>query len=480
MRNAPLPPEPRSVSTPDPPTIFALSSGRGPAGVAVIRISGPMSGPILDFMAKPRAAPRRAALRRIYDPVSRERLDEALVLWFPAPSSETGEDMAELQVHGGGAVVRSVLAALAKIPDCRMAEPGEFARRAFENGRIDLTAAEGLADLIDAETDAQRRQALVQAGGAFGRLCESWRDQLLEARALTEAAIDFSDEGDVAADALDRARALAQPLLADLDRHLAGAHRGEIVRDGFRVVLAGPPNAGKSSLLNALARRDVAIVSPEPGTTRDVVEAHLDLGGYAVIVTDTAGLREATGAIEREGIRRTVERASQAGLVIWLVDATAPIWSPPAGLAPDPARMLVVFNKADLGVRPPAPASAFDLSAQVGGLTPLALTPSSPPPLSISALTGSGLPALIDRLAAEVAARLHDADGSALPTQARHRVALTDCRAALARFLAPNRPEPELAAEDLRLAADALGRITGRVDAEHVLGLIFGRFCIGK
>ncbi len=461
--------------TPDQPTIFALSSGRGPAGVAVIRISGPAAGPILDAMAKPRPAPRRAAFRRIHDPVSGEQLDEALALWFPAPSSETGEDMAELQVHGGGAVVRSVLAALAKIPGCRLAEPGEFARRAFENGRIDLTAAEGLADLVDAETEAQRRQALAQAGGAFGRLCDRWRDRLLEARALAEAAIDFSDEGDVATDALDRARALVHALLPDLDRHLAGAHRGEIVRDGFRVVLAGPPNAGKSSLLNALARRDVAIVSPEPGTTRDVLEAHLDLGGYAVIVTDTAGLREATGAIEQEGIRRTVERAGQADLVIWLVDATAPVWAPPAGLTQTPDRLLIVLNKSDAGdagVRSPAQPSAFDQSLSAGGLTPAA-------PLPISALTGAGLPALIDRLAAEVATRLHDA-GSALPTQARHRAALTDCRAALSRFLAPSRPEPELAAEDLRLAADALGRITGRVDVEHVLGLIFGRFCIGK
>lgn len=440
-------------------------------------MSGPKAGYILDAMARPRPAPRRAALRRIHDPVSHEILDEALVLWFPAPASETGEDMAELQVHGGGAVVRSVLAALSKVTGCRLAEPGEFARRAFENGRIDLTAAEGLADLIDAETDAQRRQALIQAGGAFGRQCEAWRDGLLEARALTEAAIDFSDESDVAADALDRARALAHPLLADLDRHLAGAHRGEIVRDGFRVVLAGPPNAGKSSLLNALARRDVAIVSPEPGTTRDVLEAHLDLGGYAVIVTDTAGLREATGAIEQEGIRRTVERAGQADLVIWLVDATSPVWAPPAGLTPTPDRLLVVLNKCDLGARPPAPAPANKAGTQFGGLTP---TVQSTRPLSISAQTGAGLPALIDRLAVEVAARLHDAHGSALPTQARHRTALTDCRSALNRFLEPSHPEPELAAEDLRLAADALGRITGRVDAEHVLGLIFGRFCIGK
>lgn len=465
----------------DQPTIFALSSGRGPAGVAVIRLSGPVSPAVLDAMAKPRPAPRRAALRYIADPVTGEVLDQALVLFFPSPRSETGEDMAELQVHGGAAVVRAVLGALAKMPDCRPAEPGEFARRAFANGRIDLTAAEGLADLIDAETEAQRRQALNQAGGAFARLCDGWRATLLEARALAEAAIDFSDESDVAADVFDRARALVAPMLADLERHLSGAHRGEIVRDGFRIVLAGHPNTGKSSLLNALACRDVAIVSPEAGTTRDVLEARLDLGGYAVVVADTAGLREASGAIEQEGMRRTHAQARQADLVIWLVDATAPVWAPPTDLTPDPRRLLVVMNKADLdhgdhGVRPPAADLESDRGGSAGGLTPSpAITT-----LSISALTGVGLPALVERLTSEVAARLQDAGASTLPTQARHRAALADCRDALQRFLRPTHPEPELAAEDLRLAADALGRITGHVDAEAILGQIFGRFCIGK
>jgi tRNA modification GTPase len=463
---------------PDLPTIFALSSGPGRAGVAVVRISGPAACLALDRMAAPRPPPRYAALRRIRQPLTGELLDQGLVLYFAAPASETGEDVVEFQLHGSPAVVRAVLRALASLPGYRLAEPGEFARRAFENGRMDLTAAEGLADLVDAETDAQRRQALAHASGAFGRLCDGWRAEALEARALVEAAIDFSDEADVADDAIDRARTIATRLLAALDRHLADANRGEIVREGFRVVLAGPPNAGKSSLLNALARRDVAIVSPEAGTTRDIIEAHLDLGGYRVVVADTAGLRETAGSIEQEGMRRALARAREADLVIWLVDAAAPVWLPPPGLASRP--VLVVLNKADLagtsGVRPPAPAAAPTHDASTVGLTPSPLSP----PLAISALTGAGLPALIGRLAAEVALRLEDVASAVMPTQARHRAALADCRRAIARFLAPAASEPELAAEDLRLAADALGRITGRVDAEEVLGLIFGRFCIGK
>ncbi len=472
-------------ATAEPSTIFALSSGHGRAGVAVIRMSGPMAGCVLEAMASPRPLPRRAALRRIIDPASGELLDVALVLLFSGPASETGEDIAELHLHGSPAVIRAVLACLSRQPGCRLAEPGEFARRAFMNGKIDLTAAEGLADLIDAETDAQRRQALAQAGGAFARTCDAWRDRLLEARALTEAAIDFSDEADVAETALADARSVAVPLREEIDRYLAGANRGEIVRAGFRVVLAGPPNAGKSSLLNALAKRDVAIVSPEPGTTRDVLEAHLDLGGYAVTMTDTAGLRESTGSIEREGISRALERARHAHLIIWLIDATNPVWTPPPelGAAPGEARrpVLTVVNKADM-LSPggplawPAPGSpAPDPKVYASAHT--AMTP-----MMISATTGIGLQELIAHLAATVRAAAESGTTAeiSVPTQLRHRTALQDCRAALDRFLDPARPEPELAAEDLRLAADALGRITGRIDAEQILGLIFGRFCIGK
>jgi tRNA modification GTPase len=452
-------------------TIFALSSGRGKAGVAVVRVSGPSAGLVLDRMAPPRPKPRRAAFRRIVDPHSGELLDAALVLFFEGPRSETGEDMAELQLHGSPAVVRRVLHALGTVPGCRLAEPGEFARRAFLNGKIDLTAAEGLADLIDAETDAQRRQALAHASGGFARLCDGWRGRLLEARALAEAAIDFSDEPDVAADSMLRARDMARALCGDIEGNLANAHSGEIVRDGFRVVIAGPPNVGKSSLLNALARRDVAIVSPEPGTTRDVVEVHLDLAGYAVIVADTAGLRDAPGAVEQEGIRRTRDRARAAELVLWLVDATAPQWQPPAGLASGAEQLLTVVNKADCiaGTARPAPPAVHVVQSGA-----------SATPIWVSALTGAGLPDLVARLSSLVSARLEDAAAGLLPTQARHRAALSACAQALSRLRATPNLAPELAAEELRHAADALGRITGRIDAEEVLGAIFGRFCIGK
>ena len=450
-------------------TIFALSSGRGRAGVAVIRISGPSARQVLERMAAPCPPPRRAAFRRIVDPVSGELLDAALVLFFAGPGSETGEDIAELQLHGSPAVVSAVLRALGTCPGCRLAEPGEFARRAFLNGKIDLTAAEGLADLIDAETDAQRRQALAQAGGAFARVCEDWRQRLLEARALTEASIDFSDEPDVAADALDRARAIARPLLDDVNTHLAGAHRGEIVRDGFRVVLAGAPNAGKSSLINILAKRDIAIVSDEPGTTRDLLQVHLDLAGYAVVMTDTAGLREAGSVVEREGMRRARTSARDADLVVWLADAAQPVW-PPSDLVTAEERLLVVLNKIDLlpaGMGgPPAPA-------------PPAPAPSAPP-LRMSTRTGEGIATLLDIIGQRIAEAVDRHAASVVPTQERHRLHLLACAEALSRALSLPQPESELAAEDLRLAGDALGRITGRVDAEEVLGQIFGRFCIGK
>jgi tRNA modification GTPase len=447
-----------------PATIFALSSGQGRAGVAVIRISGPRAKEVLERMAAPCPPPRRAAFRKIVDPVSSELLDAALVLFFAGPTSETGEDIAELQLHGSPAVVRSVFRALDGLDGCRMAEPGEFARRAFLNGKIDLTAAEGLADLIDAETDAQRRQALTQAGGAFARLCDSWRQRLLEARALAEAAIDFADESDVADDALAKARAAIAPLLADIEQVRSGANRGEIVRDGFQVVLAGAPNAGKSSLLNLLARRDVAIVSAEPGTTRDIIEARLDLGGYAVIVADTAGLRDEGGPVELEGMRRTKARAGTADLIVWLADVPDPVW-PTAELLVGSPPILYVANKSDL-------------SPQVRGIPRDGSAPEAA--IRISALTGDGVTELVARLTSIVASRVTTAAGAGLPTQERHRRALSACVDALRSCLEPTNTEPEMIAEDLRLATDALGRITGRIDAEDILGEIFGRFCIGK
>jgi tRNA modification GTPase len=442
------------------PTIFALSSGHGRAGVAVIRVSGPAAGVALDRMAAPRPKPRVAALRHIRDAQTTELLDHGLVLWFAGPHSETGEDMAEFQVHGGRAVVQGMLAALAKIDGCRLAEAGEFARRAFENGKLDLTGVEGLADLIDAETAAQRRQALRQAGGALWQIYEGWRQRLIAAMAQLEAVIDFSDEADVLADIMRKARGEVEALAQAITNHLDDGHRGEVLRDGFQVVLAGAPNVGKSSLLNALARRDVAIVSEEAGTTRDVIEVKLDLDGLPIIVSDTAGIREASGKVEQEGIRRTLGRARAADLLLWLVDAAAPATAAPAEIAIEAARTLVVVNKMDL------------LDSKVIPVLPEGA-------IAISALTGFGLDQLARRIAAFAAARIGDSETPAL-TQARHRQQLERCRAPLRTFLASPIEDVELRAEDLRRAAYALGRLTGAIDVEDVLGEIFGRFCIGK
>jgi tRNA modification GTPase len=342
-----------------------------------------------------------------------------------------------------------------------MAEPGEFARRAFENGKIDLTAAEAIADLVDAETDAQRKQALRQAGGALARLYDDWRDELIRAQALTESAIDFSDEADVGATAGGDARELVARLVPSIRAHLDDGRRGEIVREGFRVTIAGAPNVGKSSLLNTLAKREAAIVSDEAGTTRDVIEVTLDLGGVPVVVSDTAGIREAEGKVEREGIRRAVARARDADLVLWLMDATDPQSEPPADLAAGSLAMLWVLNKMDLAEAPRSP-------------------PTLPAGwLRLSLRTGEGLPELTDAIQAKAQASVGTSEAPAL-TQARHRQQLEACAEALETYLAGTLSEPELRAEDLRRATTALGRITGRVDVEDVLGEIFSRFCIGK
>jgi tRNA modification GTPase len=413
---------------------------------------------VLDLMAPPRPSPRYAAARHLRVPDTGERIDYGLALWFPGPASFTGEDTAELHLHGGRAVVKAVLGALSAIPGCRLAEAGEFARRAFDNGRIDLAEAEGLADLIDAETEAQRRQALRQAEGGLSALTEDWRSRLVAASALVEAAIDFSDEADVSAGAFAEAQRIAAALEAAIARHLDDGHRGEILREGFDVVLAGAPNVGKSSLLNALARREAAIVSAEAGTTRDVIEVRLDLEGLPVIVSDTAGLRAATGEVEREGIRRTLARAHRADLLLWLSDARAPEALPHA-LEALADRALVVLNKADL-LEGKAATAADEL-------------------LLISARTSAGIDDLARRLAAIARERIGERE-EPLVTQARHRQQLELCRAALQAFREGDAEAIELRAEDLRQAATALGRITGRVDVEDVLDQVFGRFCIGK
>ncbi|CCB67760.1 tRNA uridine-5-carboxymethylaminomethyl(34) synthesis GTPase MnmE [Hyphomicrobium sp. MC1] len=448
----------QSPPTPDATTIFALSSAPGRAGIAVIRISGPAAQGVLQRMVAPIPKPRVAAFRTIRHPETGEALDRAVVLWFAAPLSETGEDVVEFQVHGSRAVVAALLSALATMPDCRLAEPGEFARRAFENGKLDLAEVEGLADLVDAETDAQRRQALAQAGGALSKLYDGWRARLIEIAALTEAAIDFSDEGDVSASSFAEARKRAEILAKEIAAHLDDGHRGEILRDGFRVALLGAPNAGKSSLLNALARRDAAIVSAEAGTTRDVIEVRLDLGGLPVIVSDTAGIREAASEVEQEGIRRSLAAARDADLILWLTEKGEKDESiPPLGFSRETS--LVIRSKADLP-------HESQMEPDFGDL-------------AISAKTCAGL----DRLIAVISERAKQAVGSQTDpviTQARHRQALETALADVTAFLAESPESIELRAEDVRRAAQALGRITGRVDVEDVLDQIFSRFCIGK
>jgi tRNA modification GTPase len=452
----------------DRSTIFALSSGRPPAAVAVLRICGPQAGRALEKLIGRVPPPRHAALARVRDPADGETIDEALALWFPGPNSETGEDMAEVQVHGGQAVIAALLGALSRIEGCRMAEPGEFTRRAFVNGRLDLTEVEGLADLIAAETPAQRRQAYRHLKGLIGDQAEAWRRRIIEALALVEARIDFSDEADVPEDLVGPALHATQQLRNMIAAALADGGRGERLREGLVVAIAGPPNAGKSTLLNRLARREAAIVSPYPGTTRDVIEVHLDLAGYPVTLLDTAGIRASDDPVEREGIRRATARAAVADLVLWVIDSQAIGQS-----AQDVLKNIgktdswLVRNKVDL----------------VGDKLWINCESQSTPydrKFAISATTGEGLEALIAALAVFAQGYFATTE-SALVTRARHRHALEETVAALDRALAQSGSgHEELIAEELRAAATTLGRLTGRVDVEDILDVIFRDFCVGK
>ncbi len=439
-------------------TIFALASGAGRAGVAVLRVSGPASGSVLDALAGGRPAPRHAALRRLRS-VDGDVLDRALVVFMPGPRSYTGEDCAELHVHGGRAVIEGVAAALAAL-GARPAEPGEFTRRAFLNGRLDLVEAEAVADLVAADTAAQRRQALRQMEGALGALYHGWAGRLCLLLARQEALIDFSEE--------DLPEATEPALLAELvaleaeiGTHLADGRRGERLREGLIFVVSGPPNVGKSSLVNALAAREVAIVSQWPGTTRDVIETRVIFGGVPVTLLDTAGLRQTSDPLEAEGVRRAEQSVRTADLVISVFDASvgavdrteaAGAVSSEAGMA-DEVRRVQVANKIDLCAAPPAGA------------------------IGVSALTGSGLDALRTALAAEALA-LTDAGGAPALTRTRHRVALEAARLALQRAMGC--AWPELRAEELRRGLREIGRVTGTVDTEDILESIFREFCIGK
>jgi tRNA modification GTPase len=456
---------------PDHSTIFALSSGRPPAAIAVIRMSGPKAGVALEQLTGRLPKARQAVLARVRDPASGEPIDEALALWFPEPHSETGEDVAELQIHGGHAVVAGVLAALGRIPGCRMAEPGEFTRRAFENGRLDLTAVEGLADLIAAETPAQRRQAFRQLKGLIGDRAEAWRRRLIEALALVEARIDFSDEADVPEDLIGPALHAAQQLREEIAAILADGRRGERLRDGLVVAIAGPPNAGKSTLFNRLARREAAIVSPYAGTTRDVIEVHLDLGGYPVTLLDTAGIRESAEPVEQEGIRRARERAAAADLVLWVIDGSAAGGGTSQAPATFNAAVLWrIENKIDLSQEKRAAGARRASGRNEYGFK-----------CSVSAATEEGIGQLAEAL--EGFAEKYFAGGeSGIVTRGRHRRALEDTVAALERAAALGKANgrEELIAEELRSAATTLGRLTGRIDVEDILDVIFRDLCIGK
>ncbi|MGI9568990.1 MAG: tRNA uridine-5-carboxymethylaminomethyl(34) synthesis GTPase MnmE, partial [Desulfobulbia bacterium] len=407
--------------------------------------------------------PRTANLHKLSDPGTGEMIDRGLVLWFPGPESYTGEDVCEFHVHGGQSVTAKMLEVLSSQEHCRLAEPGEFSRRAYDNGKMDLTAAEGFADLIYSDTDAQRRQALRQSSGELARIYEGWRKTIVEASALTEAGLDFSDEEDVPQSIIRQAKPNISSLHASILQYLDDGRRGEILRDGYHVVIAGPPNAGKSSLLNILARRDAAIVSEKAGTTRDIIEVYLDLNGFPVIISDTAGIRKTQESIEQEGINRTLKRASEADLVVWLSDLTSteeillPNEFQSESGKPVPV-ILKVDNKVDLcdGVKP-------DNSGN----------------LCISALTGDGISSLISEIARN-AAELMGYGEQPVITRTRHRACLEDCVRALDDYLKGDLENPELRAEDLRSAASAIGRITGRVDVEEILDQLFGTFCIGK
>jgi tRNA modification GTPase len=460
-------------------TIIALASGAGRAGIAVIRASGPGSAGLLRQLSAsepgvsretPLPQPRRASIRSLHD-ADGGFLDEAVVLWMPGPNSYTGEDTVEFHVHGGPAVIEAVLDAALKTRLCRTAEPGEFTRRAFDAGRMDLTQAEAIGDLIDAETEGQRRQAGRLYQGEAARTFEGWRGLLMSAMASLEASIDFPDEADIPGEIDISALEPIEALAAELEAALGDAGRLRSVREGFRIAILGPPNAGKSSLMNRLARREAAIVSPIAGTTRDVVEVRLVLAGFPVWVADTAGLREASDVIEAEGVRRALARAEEADLRIWVSDAADAVRDVSRETSTSSGRMhfgdvrpgdLEVLNKADLMAAAPARAGGEDVFV-------------------VSTMTGAGFEALEGRLIQIVRERL-ETEEAPLVTRARHRELVEEALSAVERALEAARIGigAELVSEDLRLAARALGRITGTIDVEDLLEQIFSQFCVGK
>jgi tRNA modification GTPase len=454
-------------------TIFALSSGRPPSAISIVRVSGPQAGAALISLAGKILVPRMATRVLLRD-VKQRPIDDAMILWFPGPASATGEDVAEFHVHGGRAVVAALFAALSAFADVRAAEPGEFTRRAFENGKLDLTEAEGLDDLIHADTDRQRRQALRQLKGLLGDRARNWRAQIIEASALIEAGIDFSDEGDVPQELIAPAVAKIKTLLGEIQEVLAAQGRSERLREGLVVAIAGPPNVGKSTLMNALARRQVAIVSPHAGTTRDIIEVQLDLDGYPVTVIDTAGIRETDDPVEQEGVRRARARAADADLVLWLVDAQHEI-DPDEGAAP----VWVVRNKVDLdAARYERAGQRVDaaMPSQPGSVFQQNLAGAD---FGISASRGDGIQELVTALVAFAQKYFGSGEGGLIGRE-RQRKLLQETAVSLERSVEVIGDSEELAADDLRAAVHSLGRLLGRIDVEDILDVIFREFCIGK
>ncbi|PDT06523.1 tRNA uridine-5-carboxymethylaminomethyl(34) synthesis GTPase MnmE [Rhizobium chutanense] len=433
-------------------TIFALSSGSPPSGVSIVRISGPLTRDLLIRLVGSVPADRLASYRTIRTR-NNQPIDNGLVLFFPAPNSFTGEDVAELQIHGSRAALAALFHALGEVPGVRMAVEGEFSRRAFENGKLDLVEVEGLADLIGAETEMQRRLAIEQSAGGLSAIYDSWAERLTRARALIEAELDFPDEDDVPGSVSDMVWIDMGKLRSEIEEHLAAASAGEIIRDGFKVVIAGAPNAGKSSLLNALTRRDVAIVTEIAGTTRDVLQVDLDIDGYLIKLYDTAGLREADDRVEIEGVRRARVALRDADLVLLLVDMANPV-------VPD-----------DLDQASP--------HVTVGTKKDLVEIISDQYDLQISTATGDGLPEL-RRLIGTIVAERFGGLSMAIPSRNRHKDSLAKCLLALDAAISQIDVNLELRTEQLRVAAEFLGRITGRFDVEQLLGVIFSEFCIGK
>ena len=444
-------------------TIFALSSGKPPSGIAVIRISGPKSQEILEKMCENVPVSRETGLSKILHPVTKEILDEGLILWFKRPASFTGEDVVELHVHGGRAVVQAIINALQSLDGLRIAEPGEFTYRAFEAGKLDITKVEGLADLISADTEFQRKLAITNVTGGLYELCEKWRANLIRCRALIESELDFSDEDDTPDSSFEQIEPILRQLADELSSQISKSQSAEQLRDGLKIIILGEPNAGKSTLLNRIANRDVAIVTDEEGTTRDILSVHLDLKGYPATIMDTAGIRETTGKVEIEGIRRAKEQAKEADLILELIDSTTatsdsrfkeefkniPIW--------------LLYNKVDL-----KPNIIERVQKNLINNTYI-----------ISAKSGEGITELIDSLAKFCGEFWIDAESSII-SRTRHRTLLTVALKSVKKVLNDSRLPIELCAEELRSASDEIGRITGKVQTDELLDVIFKEFCVGK